>query len=132
MVFCTVEIYQVADFWLTNIILKVSVQTEIEFMHPALFEILPENQIPANAFENSPELKAALELQIAHMLIHETERLWQVLYRLDVSEKNVRELLQKNPETVWPQGITELILEREKERQKWREVYKSGTGSKPS
>ena len=101
-------------------------------MHPAIFEILSENQIPEIAFENSQELKAALEMQIAHMLIHETERLWQVLYRLDVSEKKVRELLQKKPETVWSQGITELILEREKERQKWREVYKSGTGSKPS
>jgi len=101
-------------------------------MHPALFEILPENQLPAKAFENSLELKAALEMQITHMLIHETEKLWQVLYLLDVSEKKVRELLQKNPETVWHQGITELILEREKERQKWREVYKSGNGSKPS
>jgi hypothetical protein len=101
-------------------------------MHPALFEIFPENQIPANAFENSPELKAALELQIAHMLIHETEKLWQVLYRLDVSEKKVKEFIQNNTESAWPQGITELILEREKERQKWREVYKSENGSKPS
>jgi len=101
-------------------------------MHPAIFEILPENKIPANAFENSRDLKAALELQIAHMLIHETERLWQVLYRLDVSEKKVKEFIQNNPETVWPQGITELILEREKERQKWREVYKSNYDSKPS
>lgn len=101
-------------------------------MHPAIFEILPENQIPVSTIENSRELEIALELQIAHMLIHETERLWQVLYRLDVSEKKVKELLQKNPETVWPQGITELILEREKERQKWREVYKPDNGSKPS
>jgi len=101
-------------------------------MHPALFKILPTNQIPSNAFENSPELKAALEMQIAHMLIHDTEKLWQVLYRLDVSEKKVKEFIQNNPESAWPQGITELILEREKERQKWRERYKSATGSKPS
>jgi hypothetical protein len=101
-------------------------------MHSAIFEILPENQIPANAFENSLELKAAMEMQIAHMLIHETEKLWQVLYRLDVSEKKVQELLHKNPESKWPKGITELILEREEKRQKRREVYKSNTGSKPS
>ncbi len=101
-------------------------------MHPAIFEIVPENQIPVSTIENSRELEIALEIQIAHMLIHETEKLWQVLYRLDVSEKKVRELLQKNPETVWPQGITKLILEREEERQKWREVYKSNSGSKPS
>ena len=101
-------------------------------MHPAIFEILPENQILASAKENSRELKAALELQIAHMLVHETEKLWQVLYRLDVSEKKVQELLHKNPESKWPLGITELILEREEKRQKWREVYKSDTGSKPS
>ena len=63
-------------------------------MHPAIFEILPENQIPAIAFENSRELKAALEFQIAHMLVYETEKLWQVLYRLDVSEKKLRELLK--------------------------------------
>ena len=132
MVLSKLEIYQAADFWLINIIGKKSISTEIEPMHPAIFEIVPENQIPVSTIEHSRELEIALELQIAHMLIHETEKLWQVLYRLDVSEKKVRELLQKNPETVWPQGITKLILEREKERQKWREVYKSGTGSKPS
>ena len=101
-------------------------------MHPAIFEILPENQIPISTIENSRDLKTALEMQIAHMLVHETERLWQVLYRLDVSEKKLKELLHRNPESKWPQGITELILEREKERQKWREVYKSATGSKPT
>lgn len=132
MVFGKAGIYAAASFWLINIIVNKSFSTEIESMHPSIFEILPENQNPEIAFENSQELKAALEMQIAHMLVHETEKLWQVLYRLDVSEKKVREFFQKNPETVWPQGITKLILEREEERQKWREVYKSDTGSKPS
>jgi len=132
LVFSKLENYQADDFWLINIIGEKSISTEIVPMHSAIFEILPENQIPSNAFENLPELKAALELQIAHMLSHETEKLWQVLYRLDVSEKKVRELLQNKPESVWPQGITELILEREKERRKWRESYKADSGSKPS
>jgi len=94
-------------------------------MHPALFEILPENQIPANAFENSRDLKAALELQIAHMLIHETEKLWQVLYRLDVSEKKVSQVLQNFRQNEWPEKLTELILEREKERHYWRSKFKT-------
>jgi hypothetical protein len=132
LVFGKAGIYPAAKFWLIHIIFINSISTEIEPMHPAIFEILPENQIPVSTIENSQELEIALEIQIAHMLVHETEKLWQVLYRLDVSEKKVRELLQKNPETVWPQGITKLILEREDERQKWREVYKSGTDSKPS
>ena len=100
-------------------------------MNPAIFEILPKNQAPSNTFENTPELKAALELQIAHMLVNETEKLWQVLYRLDVSENKKSKVLENFKQSDWPKKLTELILEREDQRQYWRKQYGENQQEKP-
>jgi len=69
---------------------------------------------------------------IARLLNEPGEKLFQILYRLDVSESKVQVVLKNFTPEKWPGELAKLILEREKERQFWREVYKSDKGSKPS
>ena len=93
----------------------------IKQLHPAFEEILSE--APSFSENSEDQLFILLEASVSKLLQKETEKLLQILYRLDVSEQKVREYLQKNPESRWPQGIALLIIEREKERQRWRSIY---------
>jgi len=89
-----------------------------------LTKALHELEVP----EQKPEadwslLKAAIEKQVAFMLANQGERLMQVLYRLDVREVKVQQIFAHHPPETWPEKITQLILEREEERLKWRAFY---------
>ncbi len=98
---------------------------EMDFkqLHPAFGEILSETPLLSGKPED--QLFPLLVASVLKLLQTETEKLWQILYRLDVSEKKVREFLQNNPESKWPEGIAGLIIEREKERQRWRSIYQN-------
>jgi len=69
---------------------------------------------------------------IGRLLNEPGEKLFQILYRLDVAELKVQAVLNNSTADHWPGELAKLILEREKERQKWRAIYKSDPDSKPS
>jgi len=94
---------------------------ETEF-HPALKEFLQISNIEGENVEAL--LLSFLREKVGKLLAGDTEKLWQILYRLDVSEEKVRDLFRSMPASNWTNGIADLILEREKERQYWRNRYK--------
>lgn len=66
---------------------------------------------------------------IARLLNEPGEKLFQILYRLDVSESKIQVVLKNFTPEKWPGELAKLILEREKERQFWRKRYRENTGS---
>ncbi len=94
---------------------------ETEF-HPALQELLKSNRLREENYE--AQLLEFLREEVRKLLEGDTEKLWQILYRLDVSEMKVREALNKLTPSAWPEEIAKLILKRESERQFWKEKYR--------
>lgn len=62
---------------------------------------------------------------VNEMIIHNFEKLISILYRLDVSEKKINQLLQKFPATDAAAIITDLMLERENEKIASRKKFKN-------
>ena len=70
------------------------------------------------------EMKEHLLLYINHLLVHDFNKLIQILYRVDVSEQKVKELLLANPQTDAATIITELLVQRQEEKIKTKETFK--------
>ena len=71
------------------------------------------------------ELKDQLIFYINHLLLHDFNKLVQILYRVDVSEKKLKELLHENPQTDAAVIIADLLIKRQEEKIKTREAFKS-------
>lgn len=65
-----------------------------------------------------------LTVEVQYLIDYNLEKLWNVLYRIDVSEKKVRELLANTPYTQHAQGIAQLIIERQQQKIITRKQYK--------
>ncbi len=61
-------------------------------------------------------LRDALAAGINEMILHRFDRLVQLLYRMDVPEKKLKQLLQDQPGTDAGQLIAALVLEREQQK----------------
>lgn len=70
------------------------------------------------------EMKEHLIVYINHLLIHDFNSLVQILYRVDVSEKKLKELLQQNPQTDAAVIIADLLIERQEQKIKTRESFR--------
>jgi hypothetical protein len=69
-------------------------------------------------------LITALQEAIIYLLIHDLEKLWNILYRIDVNETKVKALFDKNkPEEIAPE-MAELIYERLVQKAKTRIEYR--------
>ncbi len=74
------------------------------------------------AFEN---LRQLLLERMVYLLIHDLPGLWNILYRIDVNERKVKQLFDANtPEHIAP-GLTDLVLQRLKEKAETRLKYKN-------
>jgi hypothetical protein len=70
------------------------------------------------------EFHARLSEVIRFMLDHHFEKLCQVMYRLDVSEKKFHNVLTKAPSEEIAGGIADLVIERELQKIRTRELYR--------
>jgi hypothetical protein len=77
------------------------------------------------------ELREHLILYINHLLLHDFNKLVQILYKIDVNEEKLKELLQKNPGTDAAVIIADLLILRQEEKIKAREVFKSNNNNIP-
>ena len=78
---------------------------------------LPENTDYAH-------LREQLQQKIISLLLNNLPALWNILYRIDVNEHKVKQLFEGNkPELIAP-GLTDLILERFKQKAETRLKYK--------
>ena len=66
--------------------------------------------IPAYAYE---ELYKQLLLHIVDLLNFNTQKLYSLLYQIDLSEHKIRNIYQENPDRELSEIVTELILDRE-------------------
>ncbi|MDZ4666750.1 MAG: hypothetical protein SGJ00_02595 [bacterium] len=73
---------------------------------------------------NKDKLIAALQEAIVYLLIHDLEKLWNILYRIDVNEQKVKALFSKNtPSDIAPE-MAKLIYERLQEKAITRIQYR--------
>lgn len=72
------------------------------------------------------ELLQLLESQVAYYISHNLDFLLSSLYRLDISEKLVRNALLPSSDVPANVAIAKLILERQKKRVFTKQFYKQG------
>jgi hypothetical protein len=58
-------------------------------------------------------------------LLHDFNKLVQILYKIDVNEQRLKELLQANPQTDAAVIIADLLIQRQQEKIKTKEVFNS-------
>ena len=71
------------------------------------------------------ELKQKLSLHINHLINHDFEKLVSILYRVDVNEKKIRQLLEQKEGENAAGLIADLIIERQLQKIKSRKDSKS-------
>ena len=81
-------------------------------------------QLPPDEFET---WKRELESKIAFLIHHDFERLIRLLYTVDVNERDLKHLLQQDPQRDTAAVITDLIVARQLEKVKTREQFRPDT-----
>ena len=71
------------------------------------------------------EMKEQLICYINHLLLHDFNKLVQILYRIDVDEKKLKALLQENKETDAAVIIADLLIQRHEEKIKSKQEFKA-------
>ena len=71
-------------------------------------------------------LKAHLSKKVAEMMDKDFDRFLNNMYRIDVSEARVIEVLNNSPFGTIPEQLAELIIERQLQRIKTQRLYKEG------
>ena len=74
-----------------------------------------------NAFDR---LERFLTDQVNYLLDNDFNRLLNALYRIDISERQVNELLEKSETKALANNIAKAIIEREKQKVITREQYR--------
>lgn len=75
--------------------------------------------------------KAQAEQMIAlinELIVNDFDKLVQLLYRLDIDELKLKTILRNNPDTDAGKIITALIIERQLQKKKSREEFKTKEG----
>jgi hypothetical protein len=82
-------------------------------------------ELPAeDSFITEAQLEMALSERISYMIEHELERLFSILYRLDVSEQKVHAALKLENEIPSALAVARLIIARQKEKAATRMRYR--------
>jgi hypothetical protein len=82
-----------------------------------------EQLLHVNTGLNASELRKQLVVHINQLLLNDFNRLVQILYRVDVSEKKLKELLHANPQMDAPVIIADLLIDRQQQKIKTRESF---------
>lgn len=89
----------------------------------ALLEISKELEISLKE-KNYSFAKQIVINRINELIQHDFQKLVSILYRVDISEKKLKQLLKENATTDAAIIITELLLERQLEKIRSRQEYK--------
>ena len=65
-----------------------------------------------------------LSEKINYLILHEFDSLIRILYRLDVDEKKLRNILHENPNEDAGLLIADLIIEREQKKAETRKMFR--------
>lgn len=69
-------------------------------------------------------LISKLTEEVQYLIDYDLNKLWALLYRIDVYEKKVKEVIATTPFTEHARRIAELIIERQQEKIISRKKYK--------
>jgi hypothetical protein len=69
-------------------------------------------------------LRQQLVILVNDLLVHDFQKLVLLLYRVDVSEKKLKGLIQLHPQTDAAEIIADLLIERQEEKKKSRASFK--------
>ncbi len=72
--------------------------------------------------------KEMLAARISELISHDFQKLVNILYRMDVSETRLKKLLEENPNEPAGQVIATLMIERQAEKIRSREIFKKKDG----
>jgi hypothetical protein len=81
-------------------------------------------EISESTFISEEDLEKALSEVIYRMIDRDLEKLFAILYRLDVSEQKVHAALRKNNDIAPHIAIAKLIIKRHKEKLETRQQYR--------
>jgi hypothetical protein len=73
------------------------------------------------------EIRIDVIQYINHLLVYDFNKVIQILYRVDVNEQKLKELLQSNAQTDAAIIIADLLIERQEEKLKTKETFRSNT-----
>lgn len=76
------------------------------------------------AVDGREALRQQLVNLVNDLLVHDFEKLVVLLYRVDVSEKKLKDLIQLHPQTDAAEIIADLLIERQEEKKKSRASFK--------
>lgn len=74
-------------------------------------------------FFKQEELRQSLIDHINFLLVNDFSKLVQILYRVDVDEKKLKLLLQQHPQTDAAVLITDLLIKRQEEKKRTRDLF---------
>ena len=77
--------------------------------------------------EKKAEVKNKLAVYLNELLLHDFHSLVQLLYRVDVSEKKLKTVLQENPTEDAGNLLAGLIIERQLEKQAFKNSFRFPT-----
>jgi len=80
------------------------------------------------SLDDMEKLRQFLIEKIQYLLSHNAEKLWWILYRIDVSENKAIEVLEAEPKENGIERLADLIIERQIQKIKTRQQYKSDAG----
>lgn len=83
-----------------------------------------QENLPPEAMASQRQALIAL---INQLLLTDFGKLVQVLYRIDVAEQKLKTLLQEQPTTDAAELIADLLIERQMQKQKFRQSLSSNT-----
>ncbi len=78
------------------------------------------------ALESYDSLKAYLTQKVAELMDNDFERFLNSLYRIDINERKIKEVLVDKNILSIPEKIADLIIARQIERIKYQRMYKEG------
>jgi hypothetical protein len=74
---------------------------------------------------DNPEVIPQMQFHLEKLLDTGMERLMNLLYRIDISEKKIVRFSESDPHMPYRDVLTFLIIQREAEKVMFREMYKS-------
>lgn len=93
-------------------------------MWPILAELSTELSV-----EKQESLKQGLAVYLNDLLLHDFHSLVQLLYRVDVSEKKIKTVLQEHPSEDAGNLLAGLLIQRQAEKRVTRNRFRSSPGS---
>ena len=91
----------------------------------ALTQELLANDFSGVMGRNEAEIKSALTEALVQLLLHDLEKLWNILYRIDVNEHEVQALFAGSDAAVIAPGLANLIYKRVEQKALTRLQYRS-------